>query len=67
MQSSPSFALAQQLDDSDSLRKFRERFYSPEGRIYLDSNSLGLLSRDAERTLLSVLEQCSQPFTARRV
>ena len=53
----PSLALAQQLDDSDSLGVFRERFYSPEGRIYLDGNSLGLLSRDAERTLHSVLEQ----------
>ena len=57
MHSLPSFELAQRLDDSDSLGKFRKRFYSPEGRIYLDGNSLGLLSRDAERTLLSVLEQ----------
>lgn len=53
----PSFALAQELDNSDSLGQFRDRFYSPEGRIYLDGNSLGLLSRDAERTLLGVLKQ----------
>ncbi|MBA3650458.1 MAG: aminotransferase class V-fold PLP-dependent enzyme [Chthoniobacterales bacterium] len=53
----PSFALAQELDEADSLGHFRERFYAPEGRIYLDGNSLGLLSRDAERTLLGVLEQ----------
>ncbi|MEO8439109.1 MAG: kynureninase [Spartobacteria bacterium] len=52
-----SFSLAQQLDDSDPLGEFRARFYSPEDRIYLDGNSLGLLSRDAERTLLGVLEQ----------
>ncbi|MEO6872484.1 MAG: kynureninase [Chthoniobacterales bacterium] len=52
----PSFGLAQQLDESDSLGRFRERFYSPDGRIYLDGNSLGLLSRDAEQTLLAVLE-----------
>lgn len=57
MTSLPSLALAQQLDDADSLGHFRKRFYSPEGRIYLDGNSLGLLSRDAERTLLGVLEQ----------
>lgn len=57
MHSQPSFALAQQLDESDSLGKFRDRFYSPAGQIYLDGNSLGLLSRDAERTLLGVLEQ----------
>lgn len=53
----PSLKLAHQLDDSDSLAEFRERFYRPEGQIYLDGNSLGLLSRDAERTLLSVLEK----------
>ncbi|CAN5437223.1 kynureninase [soil metagenome] len=55
--SSPSFVRAQELDESDSLGIFRERFYSPEERIYLDGNSLGLLSRHAERSLLSVLEQ----------
>ena len=57
MHSTPSLSLAQELDDADSLGQFRGRFYSPEGRIYLDGNSLGLLSRDAERTLLGVLEQ----------
>ena len=49
--------LARELDDSDSLAGFRARFYSPAGKIYLDGNSLGLLSRDAERTLLGVLGQ----------
>jgi kynureninase len=57
MHSQPSFALARELDESDSLGEFRDRFYSPVGQIYLDGNSLGLLSRDAERTLLGVLEQ----------
>ena len=52
----PSLKLARQLDDSDSLADLRERFYCPEGQIYLDGNSLGLLSRDAERSLLDVLE-----------
>ena len=45
------------LDAADPLAKFRSRFFIPEGRIYLDGNSLGLLSRDAERTLLQVLEK----------
>lgn len=53
----PSRAAAQQLDAADPLAKFRARFYIPEGQIYLDGNSLGLLSRDAERTLLAVLEK----------
>jgi kynureninase len=45
----------QQLDVNDPLAKFRARFYIPEGQIYLDGNSLGLLSRDAEQTLLDAL------------
>ncbi len=46
-----------QLDANDSLGEFRGRFFIPKGQIYLDGNSLGLLSRDAERTLLDVLEK----------
>ncbi len=48
---------ARALDAADPLAGFRERFYVPEGRIYLDGNSLGPLSRDAERTALAALEQ----------
>ncbi|HOC09890.1 MAG TPA: aminotransferase class V-fold PLP-dependent enzyme, partial [Bacillota bacterium] len=44
------------LDDHDSLKDFRERFYLPEGKIYMDGNSLGLLSREAEKALLNALE-----------
>jgi kynureninase len=46
---------AAQLNAADPLGKFRGRFFRPEGQIYLDGNSLGLLSRDAERTLLQTL------------
>lgn len=53
----PSRELAAELEAADSLGKFREQFYIPEGQIYLDGNSLGLLSRAAERTLLDVLEK----------
>ena len=47
---------AQALDAADQLAGFRDRFYVPEGTVYLDGNSLGLLSRDAERTALAALE-----------
>ncbi len=47
---------AEQLDEADALACFRERFFIPAGQIYLDGNSLGLLSRDAEETLLQVLD-----------
>ena len=57
MTRSPSRAAAEQLDAADPLRRFRSRFFIPEGQIYLDGNSLGLLSHDAERTLMAVLEK----------
>ncbi|MBP1659322.1 MAG: kynureninase [Candidatus Aminicenantes bacterium] len=40
-------AEARRLDRTDPLKRFRRRFYRPSGTIYLDGNSLGLLSRDA--------------------
>ncbi|MGH9175502.1 MAG: kynureninase [Vicinamibacterales bacterium] len=49
-------AYAEQLDRADSLASFRQRFYVQPGTIYMDGNSLGLLSKDAERKLLSVLD-----------
>jgi len=44
-------AEARRLDREGSLRRFRKRFFRPAGAIYLDGNSLGPLSRDAERAL----------------
>lgn len=38
---------ARRLDRDDPLKRFRRRFWTPPGTIYLDGNSLGLLSRDA--------------------
>lgn len=51
-----SEAYARELDSTDPLASFRERFYLPEEAIYLDGNSLGLLSKDAEQAVLSSLE-----------
>src|SRR5215472_15740848 len=48
---------AAQLDAADPLRRFRSEFYLPPEKIYLDGNSLGLLSRRAESALLRELEQ----------
>ena len=52
-----SEAYALRLDEQDPLRPFRRRFHIPEETIYLDGNSLGLLSLDAERSLLRALEE----------
>lgn len=48
---------ARELDRTDVLAAFRERFYLLPGAIYMDGNSLGLLSREAEAALLAVLEE----------
>lgn len=49
-----SYALS--LDAIDPLACFRERFHIPPNTVYLDGNSLGLLSVDAERAVLAALE-----------
>lgn len=46
---------AKQLDREDSLNRFREEFYIKPNSIYMDGNSLGLLSKRAEQTLLESL------------
>ncbi len=45
------------LDAADPLARFRARFHLPPGTIYLDGNSLGLLSLDAEAEARRALEQ----------
>lgn len=46
---------AERWDQEDDLSRYREEFYLPEGQIYLDGNSLGLMSKRAEQTCLEVL------------
>lgn len=41
----------------DPLANFRERFYIPKGEIYLNGNSLGLLSEDSESSAFRVLDE----------
>ena len=43
------------LDRQDPLAAVRERFYVKPGQIYMDGNSLGLCSKDAEAAVLRVL------------
>nr|WP_263314728.1 kynureninase [Mammaliicoccus sp. Marseille-Q6498] len=47
---------AQALDTADVLHHVRDRFYIQPNEIYMDGNSLGLASKDAEATLLEALE-----------
>lgn len=51
-----SQAYAERMDNNDELRSFQKEFYIPENTIYLDGNSLGLLSKRAEQSLYKLLE-----------
>ena len=49
-------AYADDLDGRDPLHSYRKEFYLQPGTIYMDGNSLGLLSKRAEKTLLECLD-----------
>lgn len=46
---------AKQLDEQDPLKIFKDEFYMEDGQIYMDGNSLGLMSKRAEAKLLSLM------------
>lgn len=48
---------AKKLDLEDPLKEIRNRFYIKEDEIYMDGNSLGLMSKDAEKALMRVVEE----------
>ncbi len=45
----------EQMDQNDELAIFKKEFYTKDDSIYLDGNSLGLLSKRAEQSLFDVL------------
>ena len=47
---------AKEMDAKDELRSFKDRFYLGDGELYMDGNSLGACSKDAEEALLNMLE-----------
>ncbi|MES9682317.1 kynureninase [Gottfriedia acidiceleris] len=52
----PTKEFAEFLDQKDSLSNYRDEFYLQPNTIYLDGNSLGLLSKRAEQSLLDLLD-----------
>ncbi|MDQ6422399.1 kynureninase [Paenibacillus sp. LHD-117] len=46
---------AERMDQADSLSRFRAEFYLKSDSIYMDGNSLGLLSKRAEHALMETL------------
>lgn len=53
MNTSREYAL--QLDQQDELRHYKQEFYLPENQLYMDGNSLGLMSKRSEATLTKLL------------
>lgn len=51
---------AKKLDEQDALRVYREEFYIQPDVIYMDGNSLGLLSKRAEKSVLTLLDSWKQ-------
>ncbi|KQL35347.1 kynureninase [Psychrobacillus sp. FJAT-21963] len=47
---------ARKLDKQDILKHYRDEFYLLPDIMYMDGNSLGLLSKRAEQSLLSILD-----------
>ncbi len=50
-------ASARRRDEDDLLSRFRERFHVPGGELYMDGNSLGPFSEDADRALSNAVEE----------
>ncbi|MGM0531711.1 MAG: kynureninase [Bacteroidota bacterium] len=49
------FAL--KMDHQDPLSNYRDHFFIPDGTLYMDGNSLGLLSKESEYALNRVLNE----------
>jgi kynureninase len=54
---SDTFPSAETLDAQDELAHFQKAFSRHPGQIYLDGNSLGLMSKQAKAALLRVLDE----------
>ena len=57
MKYQPTEQFALNLDSQDPLSHFRDKFCLPPGKIYLDGNSLGLPAKDAEKSVLRVMDE----------
>lgn len=46
---------AKDMDRNDQMSTFKSEFYLPENQIYMDGNSLGLMSKRSEKTLTQLM------------
>ena len=50
-------ACAKTLDEQDSLAEYRSKFFIPKNKIYVDGNSLGLMPKPSETSLLRIIDE----------
>ncbi len=55
MQTDEQFS--RKMDQEDSLRDFRDKFFIPENTIYMDGNSLGLMPKDTHTAVDRILDE----------
>jgi kynureninase len=48
---------AKTLDEQDSLAKYQSKFFIPKNKIYVDGNSLGLMPKLSEKSLLRIIDE----------
>lgn len=48
---------AKALDEQDSLAEYRSKFFIPKNKIYVDGNSLGLMAKLSEKSLLRIIDE----------
>ena len=60
MERTTSLDYAITLDEQDVLKMYRQEFYVKPNTIYMDGNSLGLLSKRAEKSVLTLLDSWKQ-------
>lgn len=48
---------AEKLDEEDLLSRYRDEFYLPEGKIYFNGNSLGLMSKKSEDNIERIMDE----------
>lgn len=53
----PREEFAKQMEIKDGLARFRDYFYFPPNTVYMDGNSLGLLSKNSEYALKRVMNE----------
>src|SRR5690625_327290 len=56
----PSLTFAKKRDEDDFFKNYKKEFYLQENLVYMDGNSLGLLSKKAESAIFKLVDSWKQ-------